>query len=320
MLGTYVGQYSREIVNGKIHSFTNLNRVETFRTSMDSVNWQNQIKRNKEAKKYLRSYVQPSLGNRIIECDHSQLEVRLNCCYSGDKNLIKFIEQGLDMHTLTTQETFLLTPEQMKKEYRDKIKGSFVFASFYGSVYFQIAKDLWEFVCSNELREHLASNGIKTYLQFEEQVKEAERILWEERFPQHAEWRKNMWKFYQKHGYIESYTGFKIYGPMRRNNSFNSNVQGSAAHVLLTGINYLQEQMEKKMPQSRLLFQIHDALVGDVAPEEEDRYDYMVWYFCTQKVREVYPWINVPLVMEKERSEINGVWSEMTSCGKLQFE
>jgi len=320
MLGTYIGQYSREIIDGKIHSFTNLNRVETFRTSMSSVNWQNQIKRNKEAKKYLRSYVMPSPGCRIIELDHSQLEVRINACYSGDKNLINFIENGLDMHTLSTQEAFLLKPEEVKKEYRDKIKGLFVFASFYGSVYFQIAKDLWEYVQSNELKDHLASKGVKTYVQFEEQIKEAERILWEERFPQHAEWRKNMWKFYQKHGYIEAYTGFKIYGPMRRNNSFNSNVQGSAAHILLTGINYLQEQMEKKLERSTLLFQIHDALIASVAPEEEDHYDYMAWYFCTQRVREVFPWINVPLVMEKERSEINGVWSEMTSCGKLHFE
>jgi hypothetical protein len=47
-------------------------------------------------------------------------------------------------------EAFLLTKDQMKKDYRNEIKGKFVFAEFYGSYYAQVAKDLWEFVETDE--------------------------------------------------------------------------------------------------------------------------------------------------------------------------
>lgn len=275
-------------------------------------------KRNKLARKYIRTGLKPHPGHRLVEHDHGQLEVRINACYSGDRNLIRYVTEGLDMHTESTMEAFLLTKDQMKKDYRNEIKGSFVFAEFYGSYYAQVAKDLWEFVETDEwLKGHLAEKGVKQYVQFEEQIKEAERILWTVRFPEHAEWRKDMWSFYNRHGYIETFTGFRIQGPMRRNNSFNGQVQGSAYHVLQQGMNWTMEEVEQKLEQTKLLVEIHDAMVATVPLHEEDMYDSIVYRNCTKKVVDKWPWIVVPLVMEKERSEVDGNWAEMTSCGVL---
>lgn len=316
---TYIGQYTREKNGDKIHAFFYNTRVDTFRSSGGSPNLMQAPKRDKEAKFYTRSYIVPSKGNRIIEHDHGQLEVRINACYSGDKNLIKFIEEGIDMHTLSTMEAFDLKKEEVKKEYRNIIKGQFVFAEFYGSYYPQIAKDLWESAKEYpELFSHLKDRGLTTYKKFENKIKEAERIFWEERFPQHSAWRKDMHKFYQKHGYIEAYTGFRLYGPMQRNNTFNGQVQGTAYHVLQQGLNWAQSEIERKLEKTHIFAEIHDAIVADVDPAEEDWYDRIIWKNCTQKVRDKFEWIIVPLVMEKERSAINGNWAEMESCGILR--
>ena len=52
---TYLSQYRSEIIDGQMHAYTNLNRVDTYRTSMSDVNLQNIPKRDKEVKKLLRS-------------------------------------------------------------------------------------------------------------------------------------------------------------------------------------------------------------------------------------------------------------------------
>lgn len=318
-ISQYICSYRKEAVEGCIHPFFRLDSVDSFRSGCSNPNVQQNPKRDKEAKTYIRSGLRPHPGHRLIEHDHGQLEVRINACFSGDKNLMKFVTDGLDMHTLSTKETFLLEDDQMKKPYRNAIKGMFVFAEFYGSYYKQVAKDLWEFVQSDDwLPGHLSDKGVKTYDDFEKQVQEAERILWEERFPEHDQWRKDMWKFYNTHGYILTNTGFIIRGPMRRNNSFNGQVQGSAYHVLQQGMNWVQQDVEKKLEETKLLYEIHDALGASVPPHEEDLYDQIVYYNCTQRVRDRWPWITVPLVMEKERSEIDGSWDKMTSCGVLK--
>ena len=54
-------------------------------------------------------------------------------------------------------------------------------------------------------------------------------------------------------------------------------------------------------------------------PEEEDWMDYLIWDYATQKVREHWNWITVPLMVEKERSKIitktEGSWADMEACG-----
>ena len=64
---TYLSQYRSEIVDGRMHAYTNLNRVDTFRTSMSDVNLQNIPKRDKEVKKLLRSFLKPDKGCKSLK-------------------------------------------------------------------------------------------------------------------------------------------------------------------------------------------------------------------------------------------------------------
>ena len=60
-------------------------------------------------------------------------------------------------------------------------------------------------------------------------------------------------------------------------------------------------------------------MLGDILLEDENSIDKMIWYYGTQKIREDWEWIIVPLRIEKESSEINGNWAEMKDCGYLEF-
>lgn len=313
----FLGVYKTESIDGLVHPSFRLNSVESFRSGSCQPNVQQLPKRNKEAKRLIRSAMIPRRGNRIIEWDNSSLEVRINACYSGDPMLRHYLENGLDFHKDSTKECFLLEDHEVKKEWRGMVKGLFVFAEFYGSYYKQVAKDLWEYAGTNELRAHLASKGIKKFQQFEDLIKEAEDILWKKRFKVHAEWRKEQYAFYQKHGYINTHTGFKLQGPMGRNNTFNGCVQGSGYHILQWTMNKVQRQIERQCERSCLIAEIHDSMVADVHPSEEHLLDEWVYMYGTKRVVEHWPWITVPLVIDKERSQIDGSWADMESCGTL---
>jgi len=320
ILDTYIHQYKQETVDGKIHPFFNLNRVDTFRSSCDGPNIQNLPKRDEQAMQLLRSFVKPRKGNCLYEADYQSLEICINACYSGDKNLIKYITTpGSDMHRDAAVDCYMLPAEQITKKMRNSVKGQLNFAAFYGSYYKQMAPDLWESVKELDLQEHLRGKGIHSYRDFEKHIEEVERILWEERFPEHNSWRKDQWIFYQKHGYINTYTGFQLQGVMGRNNTFNGCVQGSGFHILMYMMNKVNKKVEK-LERSFVVGEIHDSLVLDVHPSEESLIDYWIWYYGTQEVREAWPWITVPLRIEKASSEIDGAWSNMTERGFLKGE
>ena len=57
--------------------------------------------------------------------------------------------------------------------------------------------------------------------------------------------------------------------------------------------------------------QIHDAVLANVYPEEEDEVIGIVHDYSTNIVKKHWDWIIVPLVIEGERSEIDGNWFEM---------
>lgn len=319
--------YMKEAVDGKIHSFTKLHSVDTMRSAMSNVNLQNNFKRDKEASSYIRTAMRPSKGNKLVAWDYKSLEVMIGACHSQDPNMMRYVtDSTTDMHRDSAKDCFLL--DDVPKEVRQAVKGMFVFAEMYGSYWGQVAPDLWDFAKSysfedgTTMKQHLSSKGIKNYAQFEEHIKRAEEILWRDRFPVHAKWRRMLTQFYHDYGYVMLPTGFMCKGPMRKNNTFNTPVQGSAYHVCQWTMNKVQEEIEKRELNSRLLCEIHDCIVADVDPKEEAILDEIVWYWGTQGVKEHWPWITVELQMEREESEIDGTWATMGNermIGKVEF-
>lgn len=162
---TYLSQFVRETgEDGLLHPFFNLNLAVTGRSSSDSPNFQNISKHDPVANTIVRACLLPRPGNRIIEADYSQLEVRGSVMYHKDPNLTQFVLDDFDMHTMVAKKVCCLTDsewETMLSEDRGNAKdgvrfycgkSGFVFAAFFGDYYGQMAPKMWRWICDQHLK------------------------------------------------------------------------------------------------------------------------------------------------------------------------
>ena len=325
MRDTYLAQYAREEVNGLVRPFFNLHLVSTFRSSSDSPNFQNIPKRDPQAKAIIRSTIVPSKGNRLKEYDYKGIEVAVSCCYHKDPNMLKYIiDPTTDMHRDTAMELFFKTKETFTKDERQAAKNGFVFPAFYGSNFIQIAPNIWDMIDDNT-KASLEKHGVKSLGKIERDgmgkiirstgfyshVRDIENKFWNDRFPVYKEWKYKVFKEYEQKGYIDTYTGFRCYGPMKFTEVTNYPIQGSAFHCLLWTLIQVQPKIKEISGKSSIIGQIHDAMVGDIHPDDETECDRLIDLWGCKKIREEWPWLVVPFKIEKERSEVDGDWSEM---------
>ena len=324
ILNTYIGQFEREAVDGVIHGFFKLHGVATYRSSSSMPNMQNLSKRNKEAKEAVRSMLRPFPGHKLIEYDYKSAEVAIAAAVSGDRNLIRYVsDPSTDMHLDSGMDLFMLPRGDVNKNLRNVAKGPFVFASFYGSYWKQTALGIWKEINVQSAEkqfglnvvEHLRSKGIKNYELWEKHVEKQEHILWNDRFPEYQKFREDTFDFFKKYGYIPYVNGFTYEGPASKNEVLNAPVQGPAFHVQLWSLARVTDAIEAKKMEARGINDVHDSMVFSVPPYEEEYLDNLVWTYGTQKVKEVFPWITVPLMIEKESSEVNGTWAAMKNNG-----
>lgn len=329
---TYLEGYDREQVRGILHPFFNLHNVTTYRSSSDSPNFQNIPKRDEEAKKIIRSVLFARPGNLLMEVDFSGLEVSIAACYHKDPVMIDYLVHKKDMHGDMARQIFCLSEfDKHVKEYaklRYTAKNGFVFSQFYGDYYKNNAYRICQIIELPTIRrwkgtegvklpdgtpisQHLAANKIKGFDDFCEHLKFIEKDFWGNRFRVYGRWKEKWWNEYLINGYVESFTGFRFNGVMRKNEVINYPVQGAAFHCLLWSYSRLNRIIKKKKYQSRIIGQIHDAMVIDVVPEELMELSRDIKLITTRELAETWDWINVPLDIEAEISKPGGSWAEL---------
>lgn len=329
---TYLDAFVREAVDGYVHPFFNLNTVRTFRSSSDRPNFQNIPKRDEEAMALCRKAIYPRPGHLLLEADYSGLEVRISQCYHKDPNMKKYIQDPTtDMHGDMASQIFRIdTFDRHVPEYkvlRNASKNGFVFPQFYGDYYVNCAENMacrWGGLPKGKwksgqglplpggirLSDHLISQGLRSYSAFEDHVKAVEKDFWGRRFVVYQDWKDRWWKEYQKRGYIDMFTGFRCGGVMRRNEVINTPIQGSAFHCLLWSFIQLDRIMVEEGWDSRLIGQIHDAIVMDVNPAELDHVVETIRRVTCKDLPEAWPWIIVPLEIEIETCPVDGSWND----------
>lgn len=298
---TYLGQFSREAHNGKLHPCFNLHIAASGRSSSDSPNFQNIPKRDEQAKKSVRSGIVPSPGNKLMGADYSQIEVRIQACYSHDSNLIRYIKDPTtDMHRDQAKEIFFLDDDQVTEPLRHIGKNSFVFPQWYGDWYKACAASIWKEMGDKTttngvlVREHLINKGIRNYSQFENHIKFVEDKFWR-LFSATKAWRDDVVADYQRLGYVGSFFGFRRCGYLRRNQIINTPVQGAAFHCLLWSFNRLNEIRKKEEWKTKIIGQIHDEILFDGPPAEEDYVKQTVRRVMCEDIKEGRDWLIVPL-------------------------
>lgn len=308
--------FVRESVNGVIRPFFRLTQPRTYRSSSSNPNFQNVPKRDNLALKLIRKGFKPRPGHILLEADYSGIEVAIGACYHKDPQMIKYItDDSTDMHRDQAIEIYKLRKDQITKNIRQTVKGSFVFPEFYGSYYIQCAKNLWKIVDKEKtsdgilLRENLISKGIKHYSQFEKHIEQVEYKFWNCRFKMYAKWKKNIWNFYQKYGYVELFTGFRCSGLMSRKDVTNYPIQGTAFHCLLWSLTKINQKLDNW--NSKIVGQIHDSIIIDTDPNELEDLVKLLHQVMCKDIKNQFKWIIVPLSIEIETSEVDGNWAEM---------
>ena len=317
--GTYLAQFKRFSYNGVMNPSYDLTIPKSYRGSSSDPNFQNIPNRDKFSRMTCRKGIIPSKGHGLLSSDFSGIEVAISACYNKDPELIRYItDPTTDMHRDAASDIWILPKEEVTKEIRYSGKNGWVFPQFYGSYYGNCAPDLWDNYLDLQtnsgltLKKHLSKAGIKNVQAFTDHCKKVEQKFWGRRFKVYKKWKEAINEEYRKHGFISSYLGFQFTGYMTRNECTNYQTQGTAFHMLLWSLIEVEKIAAEEEWESMIIGQIHDDMIHDYDEEELPHIIETINYVGTEKIKEMFPWIIVPLEIEHEISGIDGNWAEMT--------
>ena len=321
--GTYLIGIEREVVNGFLHPVFNLHLTRTYRSSSEAPNFQNVPVRNKEISQIVRQCYIPRKNHRIVEIDYGGIEVKIAACYHRDPVVLRDIDEG-DMHRDMAAECFICGKEDVNKTLRYVAKNRFVFPQFYGSYWAQCAPSIWEAISLMNLKvggipakEWVKNKGIiglgakqkipapGTFLSH---IKAVERRMWEKRYKIYNKWKFDWFDEYERNGWFETKTGFRISGVMKRNDVINYPVQGSAFHCLLWSLIRIVQEIKKRKMKTKIVGQIHDSIVADVHKDEFEDYLILAKRVMTQTIKKHWKWIITDLEIDAEATPLNMSW------------
>lgn len=330
---TYLQSFVREQVNGVLRPSFNLHLVKTFRSSSDKPNFQNIPKRDEEAMKMTRRALYPRPGNQLMEVDFGGIEVRAAAWYHKDPAMLKYIhDPSKDMHADMAAQLYFVEDFDKKeptlKHLRSAAKNGFVFPQFYGDYYKNCAIGLAESwgklpdsgrfkpgqgvsVRDGFLADLMLANGIKNMEDYISYVQEVEKHFWGVRFRQYDKWKNQWWQKYQQTGKFTMLSGFECSGQMTRNQVINSPVQGVAFHCLLWCFIRLDNLFDFYKLKTRLIGQIHDAIVLDVYPPELPQLNKILPKVMTEELLDNYKFITTPMVIEADIGGIDESYADL---------
>jgi len=262
-------------------------------------------------------------------------------CYHKDPTFLAYLkDKTTDMHRdLALQlwqlpDGFLSDPsydrDQAKKakKIRFYAKNNWTFAEFYGDWYDSCAKTLWENCISREklvlpdgrtLEEHCRSVGIYTLEDFIEHCKGVEDDMWNSRFPVYTRWKNNVYKFYLKNGYIETFYGFRFIGPMDKKQCCNYPIQGTSFHNLLNVLDDVEKFIWKNKLKTKIVGQIHDSIILNI-PQEEIQVTTLGVHRIIGDLHKKIPWLIVPMEAEISITKMKKNGGNMSSMREYSVE
>ncbi|MEJ1092691.1 DNA polymerase I [Microbacterium istanbulense] len=242
----------------RIHTTYVQTGSQTGRLSSTDPNLQNIPVRTEESRR-IRSAFQVGEGyETLLTADYSQIEMRIMAHLSGDEGLIEAFNSGEDLHRFVGARVFGVEPAEVTSAMRTKVK-----AMSYGLVY------------------GLSAFGLSKQLRIEQA--EAKQLMLEyfARFGAVRDYLRASVMAAKEVGYTETIFGRRrpfpdLSSPNRvlRENAeraaLNAPIQGSAADIMKIALFHIHDDLQHEGMSSRVLLQIHDELVVEVAPGEWD--------------------------------------------------
>jgi DNA polymerase-1 len=242
----------------RIHTTYDQTGTSTGRISSNDPNLQN-IPIKTESGREIRAAFEHGAGfETLLTADYSQIEMRIMAHLSGDEGLIDAFNAGEDLHRFVGSRVFQVPPADVTPFMRTKVK-----AMSYGLAY------------------GLSAFGLSKQLRIE--TSEAKQLMAEyfARFGAVRDYLRNVVEQARVDGYTETIFGRRRpFGDLNSNNrvlrenaeraALNAPIQGSAADIMKLAMLGIAQQIEAQDLRSRMLLQVHDELVFEVAPGELD--------------------------------------------------
>jgi DNA polymerase-1 len=239
---------------GRVHTRLNQTLTGTGRLSSSDPNLQNIPVQSAEGRR-IRSAFIPEDGSIFISADYSQIELRLLAHLSGDENLIRAFNDGLDIHTSTAREIMGLTKDEEVPDSVRRIGKTINFGIVYGMGAFRLGRELG-------IPVQQASQYITNYFQ---------------RYPRVKEYFAKLEEGALSQGEVQTIFGRKrlisAIDTSGRDQGFamraaiNAPLQGSAADIIKLAMIKVDQLLRATHPGAALVLQIHDELLIE-APDK----------------------------------------------------
>ena len=242
---------------GRIHTSYHQAVAATGRLSSSDPNLQNIPIRNAEGRRIRQAFVAPA-GNVILAADYSQIELRIMAHLSADQGLSQAFAENQDIHRATAAEVFSLTPQEVADDQRRSAK-AINFGLIYGMSAFGLAKQL-------NISRGLAADYIERYFQ---------------RYPGVLRYMDETRALAAEQGFVETVFGRRLYLPeinakavprrqAAERTAINAPMQGTAADIIKLAMISVQQWLPASGLHARMIMQVHDELVFEVAESDVD--------------------------------------------------
>ncbi len=265
---TYLDALPNHIVEktGRIHTHFHQLVAATGRLASSDPNLQNIPVRSEAGRKIRKAFVSRSMGvpptisshYQILSCDYSQIELRIMAALANDATMIEAFRNGIDIHTVTASKVFVVEPENVTSDMRRTAK-MVNFGIIYGISAFGLSQRL-------AIPRTEAVAIIDAYFREYPAIKDFMELTVAEA---------------RERGYVETLSGRRRQFPdlnsanqnIRGNAeraAINTPIQGSAADMIKLAMIRIDTLLGEKTYQSKMLLQVHDELVFDLACDEEE--------------------------------------------------
>jgi DNA polymerase-1 len=268
--------------DGRIHTTFNQTIAATGRLSSTEPNLQN-IPIRTEAGRRIRDAFVVGKGSQgdfdeLMTADYSQIEMRIMAHLSRDEGLIEAFRTGEDLHSFVASRAFSVPIDEVTPELRRRVK-----AMSYGLAY------------------GLSAYGLAAQLKISTEEAKVQMEQYFDRFGGVRDYLRDVVDQARKDGYTSTVFGRRRYLPeldsSNRNvreaaerAALNAPIQGSAADIIKVAMINVDTALKDAGLTSRMLLQVHDELLFEIAPGEREALEKLV----KDQMCNAYP-LDVPL-------------------------
>ena len=279
---TVDGLLNSVAADGRIHTTFNQTIAATGRLSSTEPNLQNIPIRTDAGRQIRDAFVVGKGPNgamaELMTADYSQIEMRIMAHLSRDEGLIEAFNTGEDLHSFVASRAFGVPIEEVTAELRRRVK-----AMSYGLAY------------------GLSAYGLAAQLKISTEEAKVQMDQYFARFGGVRDYLMDVVEQARKDGYTSTVLGRRRYLPeldstnrqvreAAERAALNAPIQGSAADIIKVAMIEVDKAIKEAGLASRMLLQVHDELLFEIAPGERDQMEAL----AREKMGGAYP-LDVPL-------------------------